>query len=121
MKMHIFPFSAREGTKAFDFPHQIPPQVKKDRCQRLSLLERELAQKYYARLVNRPLEVMVEQKSPENPGWYRGTDRSYAPVELPAEEAEIGEFVSAWGGEVFGNYIVGTRQTANSLVDSVRI
>ena len=38
MKIHIFPFSIREGTKAATFPNQIDPQLRKERCQRLAVL-----------------------------------------------------------------------------------
>ena len=97
MKIHVFPFSAREGTAAADFPDQVPPQVRKQRVQRLSILERDLAKEYYQSLIGQDLEVLVERESETNPGIVRGTDRRYVPVEIPGTRADIGEFVAARG------------------------
>ena len=97
MKIHIFPFSARRETPAAEFPDQVPPNVKKERCSRLSLLERELATRYYRSLEGEELEVLVERLSETRPGWVRGTDRRYVPVELPGSAEDIGEFVTVRG------------------------
>jgi threonylcarbamoyladenosine tRNA methylthiotransferase MtaB len=97
MKMHIFPFSARRETPAAEFPDQVPPNVKKERCSRLSILERELATRYYRSLEGEELEVLVERLSETRPGWVRGTDRRYVPVELPGSAEDIGEFVTVRG------------------------
>ncbi|MFP6762629.1 MAG: tRNA (N(6)-L-threonylcarbamoyladenosine(37)-C(2))-methylthiotransferase MtaB [Planctomycetaceae bacterium] len=94
MKMHIFPFSPRKGTPAAAFPDQIDPKVRKERVQILADLERDLAREYYQSLVGTELEVLVERESQNRPGWVRGTDRRYAPVELPGTPSDIGNFVS---------------------------
>ena len=97
MKMHIFPFSARRGTPAAEFPDQVPPNIKKERCSRLSILERELATRYYRSLEGEKLEVLVERLSEAGPGWVRGTDRRYVPVELPGSAEDIGKFITVRG------------------------
>ena len=108
MKIHIFPFSPREGTPAVDFPDQIPPQVKKERLGRLAELERELATRYYRSLVGTDVEVLIEQ-SAEQPGWLRGTDRHYVPVTLPGTVAEVGQLVTAQGVQVETDCLRATR------------
>lgn len=105
VKIHVFPFSARKGTPAADFSDQVPPEVKKDRVRRLSVLERQLAMNYYASLIDRPLEVLVEREAEDRPGWVRGTDRRYVPVELPGSPEEIGTFVTAYGQRVFESHL----------------
>ncbi|MCA9031944.1 MAG: radical SAM protein, partial [Planctomycetaceae bacterium] len=110
MKIHIFPFSARRGTPAFDFPDQISPEVRKDRCAALSDVEKELALQYYHSLTNRDLEVLVERVSNERSGWVRGTDRSYAPVELPGGSEDVGQLVRARGKEASPSCVTGERQ-----------
>ncbi|MCA9045097.1 MAG: tRNA (N(6)-L-threonylcarbamoyladenosine(37)-C(2))-methylthiotransferase MtaB [Planctomycetaceae bacterium] len=110
MKVHIFPFSARRGTPAFDFPDQISPEVRKDRCAALSDVEKELALQYYHSLTNRDLEVLVERVSNERSGWVRGTDRSYAPVELPGGSEDVGQLVRARGKEASPSCVTGERQ-----------
>jgi threonylcarbamoyladenosine tRNA methylthiotransferase MtaB len=97
MKVHVFPFSGRKGTPAASLPDPVPGAVRKDRCRRLAALERELAQRYYARLVGRELEVLVERDCEGRAGWVRGTDRHYVPVELPGTREDVGRFVRGVG------------------------
>jgi threonylcarbamoyladenosine tRNA methylthiotransferase MtaB len=71
----------------------------------LALLERKLAMQYYQSLVGRQLQVLVEREAENRPGWLRGTDRRYVPVELPGARAESGQFVEARGAEVFEQFL----------------
>jgi threonylcarbamoyladenosine tRNA methylthiotransferase MtaB len=97
LKIHVFPFSGRAGTKAATFPDAIPAPVIRERVARVSEVERELALECYRTLENEPLEVLVEKCVPERPGFVRGTDRRYAPVELPGDTNDLGRFVRAIG------------------------
>jgi threonylcarbamoyladenosine tRNA methylthiotransferase MtaB len=97
LKVHVFPFSARAGTKAATFVDALPASMIRDRVARLSALERELALACYRTLENEPLEVLVEQCVSDRPGFVRGTDRRYAPVELPGDSSDLGQFVAAVG------------------------
>ncbi len=97
MKIHVFPFSARKGTPAATYENQISPEVRQERCQRLTKIERQLAQKFYRTLVDRDLEVLVERECEDRPGYVRGTDRWYAPVVCRGLKADLGHFVNARG------------------------
>jgi threonylcarbamoyladenosine tRNA methylthiotransferase MtaB len=97
MKIHIFPFSAREGTPAASFPDQIDPRIRKERSDRLATLERELAQAYYASLLGQELEVLAEQPALDQPGYLQGTDRRYVPVHFPGSDLDLGKFVRLIG------------------------
>ncbi|MHC4877192.1 MAG: tRNA (N(6)-L-threonylcarbamoyladenosine(37)-C(2))-methylthiotransferase MtaB [Planctomycetota bacterium] len=97
MKVHVFPFSARKGTPAADFPEQVRPEVRKERVRILGELERDLAEDFYKSLIETEVEVLVEREHADRPGWMRGTDRRYVPVELPGTADEIGHFVMARG------------------------
>lgn len=93
MKIHIFPYSVRRGTPAASLPDQVHGSVREERMQVLERLERELAYQYYASLVGTDLEVLVEGQLEERPGWVHGTDRRYAPVELPGQHADVGRMI----------------------------
>jgi threonylcarbamoyladenosine tRNA methylthiotransferase MtaB len=97
MKIHIFPFSARRGTPAADFPDQVSPDVKKERCERLAALERRLARRYYESLIGRNISVLVEHAPKSRPGWLAGTACRYAPVELPGMHRQIGMLIEVRG------------------------
>jgi threonylcarbamoyladenosine tRNA methylthiotransferase MtaB len=96
MKIHAFPFSGRRGTPAAQFGEQVPSEVRKERMQRLAILEQQLAQQYYRQHVGRTLEVLVERPSggklEDGREWLRGTDRHYIPVELPGAVQDVGCF-----------------------------
>jgi len=119
MKIHVFPFSARKGTPAADYDDQIKPEVRKERCRILADLERDLAEEFYQTLIGSDLEVLVERESRDRPGWVRGTDRRYAPVELPGTSHDIGAFVSARGEVASRQQVTATRVGYESMVGSV--
>ena len=131
MKVHVFPFSRRDGTPAATMPDQVPPEVIKERVRILSNLERELAEQFYMSRVSRItfsvgrvsgpvqiqtgqdgtgvpsceienpplndpplLEVLAERESETRPGYVRGSDRWYMPVEVPGTIDDLGQFVT---------------------------
>lgn len=95
MKVHVFPFSRRDGTPAADFADQVHGNVIKDRVQRLSQLERELAVDFYNSRIRNGSEqrVLAERESTSRPGYLRGTDQWYIPVEFPGTALDLGTFV----------------------------
>ncbi len=112
MKIHIFPFSPRRTTPAATFADQISPDVRKNRCDRMSVLERELAEAYYRSAVGLELQVLVERESENRPGWVRGTDRRYLPVELPGTNDDVGRFVTATGIKTTSQFLEARRANA---------
>ncbi len=110
MKIHVFPFSARKGTRAADFSEQVPPALKKERCRRLAELEREMAQEFYESLVDSKLEVLVERELADQPGWVYGIDGRYVPVQMPGTTEDIGNFSTARGRQASRTYLRADRQ-----------
>ena len=101
-KIHIFPFSARRGTPAAEMPQQISKHVKQDRGRELATLEAELRGDYFAKLRGMELRVLVESPLNDNAlaragssptPVFVGTSCRYAPVEINATEASVGQFV----------------------------
>jgi threonylcarbamoyladenosine tRNA methylthiotransferase MtaB len=109
LKVHVFPFSARAGTKAATFADPLPASAIRDRVARLSALERELAVACYRTLEREPLEVLVEHCVSDRPGFVRGTDRRYAPVELPGDTNDLGRFVAAIGTQASQDHLLANR------------
>ncbi len=106
MKIHIFPFSRRRGTRAAAMPNQVPATIKRARCQELARREAELTRRYQMSLLNTEVEVLVEGLSESRGGYVHGTDRRYVTVELPGNSSD------------FGHLVVGCcrRQVAENLV-----
>ena len=59
--LHVFPFSAREGTAAYLMKNQVNPQVKKERARILIDLSNELWDKYVDQFVDKEVEVLIEE------------------------------------------------------------
>jgi threonylcarbamoyladenosine tRNA methylthiotransferase MtaB len=79
-KMHIFSYSPRPGTPAAGLPDAVPASEVAERRQQLLELGRELADRYFHRLIGRCLDVLVEGPDPRRPGNVLGTSCRYAPV-----------------------------------------
>jgi threonylcarbamoyladenosine tRNA methylthiotransferase MtaB len=109
LKIHAFPFSPRTGTPASQYFSQVPGEIVIQRMNRLQGLEDELAHDYHQGLVGRPVEVIVEGLLPDQPGWMQGTDRRYAPVQLPGTISDIGQLVTGQGVRATRQFLEATR------------
>jgi len=98
-KVHVFRFSAREGTPAATMPDQVPAPVKRRRMTELAALSRRLQQRYCETLVGRPLEVLVEGPAKATPGMLVGTADRSVQVELPMEPDRLDCLVQVTAGE----------------------
>ena len=63
-KLHVFPYSLRNGTKAA-LLEQVPEFEKKQRAQKLLLLSKELEIDYMKKFIGKELEVLIEKGSDE--------------------------------------------------------
>ena len=59
-RLHVFPYSKREGTKAATFDNQIDEETKKERVRTLLKLSKELEEKYAFKFINKELEFLPE-------------------------------------------------------------
>ncbi len=60
-KIHVFPYSVREGTKAATMSNQVPNNIKKERARRLIKIDEELQLRYNQEFVNQVVNVLVEE------------------------------------------------------------
>ena len=63
--IHVFPYSARAGTRAALLPGQLPPKLKKQRCRELRDLAAQMEHDYKRRFTGRDLKVLVESDTGE--------------------------------------------------------
>ena len=75
--MHIFPFSARAGTKAARLPEQIDAAVSKARSREMHALAAELKQRELARHIGTQVEVLWEQQINAETGQWIGYTPHY--------------------------------------------
>jgi threonylcarbamoyladenosine tRNA methylthiotransferase MtaB len=87
-KMHVFPYSRREGTLASKLGGDLPYATVRRRARTLRRLEEELATAYKRRFVGRRVEVLVEGRARPSgdPGglrWLEGLTDRYLRVRFP--------------------------------------
>ncbi len=78
-KIHVFPYSPREGTKAAVMPGQLSKAVKERRTRELIALGEETAAAYQQQWVGRESTVLIEEKIGDD--WH-GYTPEYIPVTL---------------------------------------
>ncbi len=106
-KMHIFKYSAREGTIAASMEGQIDGNVKEERSNKLINLSNENELKINKKLIGNVIEVLFEEK--QNNYW-TGHTTSYVVVKVNSKENLENKIVkvkiiSANEEEVFGELI----------------
>ena len=91
-ELHVFPFSAREGTPAYKMSGQVSPEVKAKRVQTLLELSEKLKENYRKKFIGKELEVIIEEKDKET-GLMRGHSSNYLMLEDDLPESSIGKIV----------------------------
>ena len=90
-RMHVFPYSRREGTVAFSMPNQIPNSEKSRRAAELIAVGAELEREYLAGYVGRECEVLLEERED---GLMSGYTDTYARTGVRgADESMAGRIV----------------------------
>ncbi len=104
-KIHLFPFSPRQGTPAAKMENQIEKHVKSARGKELATLEAELRGRYFKRLVGEQLQLMVEKNEL---GEASGTSCRYAQIRLPGSNVEESSLVNVLIANAESNCLIGT-------------
>ncbi len=91
LKVHVFSFSPREGTPAYDMPNQIPEVEKAERSRRLQKTADAVRAEYIGKRAGERAEVLLE--TPVNVNTFTGYTRDYIPVLLSAPGRQQGDIV----------------------------
>lgn len=105
-RLHVFKFSPRRGTPAASLPGRVPAAEIEERSRQLIELGRELAGRFAAGFIGRPVEVLVEEEAAE-PGWVKGYTDHYLPVVFPGPPDLRGRIVEVRGRSAAGEVLLG--------------
>ncbi len=89
-KLHVFPYSLREGTKASEMDNQVSSMVKKERVKTLLSLSKELEVEYMHKFIGRELEFIPETY--QN-GYLFGHTGNYLSIKTKGEKELINKIV----------------------------
>lgn len=81
-KMHVFPYSKRQGTPAAVMENQVSEQEKKRRVHLMQEMAEENARQFHQQFIDSEAEVLFEQ---EHEGYMVGLTTNYIKVYVPAE------------------------------------
>lgn len=100
LKVHVFPYSRREGTAAYDFPDQIPEHEKEERSRRMTAAVESVRAEEAAKMQGRMADVLLE--TPLSATLFTGYTKQYLPVLVNAPGCKTGDIVKvvlgAWDG-----------------------
>lgn len=101
LKVHVFPYSRREGTPAYDYPDQVPEHEKEDRSRRMTAAVEAVRAEEATRMQGRAADVLLE--TPLSATLFTGYTKQYLPVLVTAPGCQTGDIVKvtlgAWDGK----------------------
>lgn len=85
-KIHVFPYSIRNGTLAAMRAEQVPPQIKSARAKQMTALAQQAEQDYLRSRIGMEYSVLIEK--PQSEEYSNGFTESYIPVRIYGKPIE---------------------------------
>lgn len=110
LKVHVFPYSSRPGTKAANLGGMVDSEVVNRRCKQLEAVSNECRQKFMRGFLGKKISVLIEGRSKEDPRLLEGLTDNYLQVKLPFRAGLKNKIVPARASKlqadsIFGEYI----------------
>lgn len=99
-KVHVFAYSLRPGTRACDFPDQVPASVKAARSKEMQAVAAKTRLAFFREQLGRHEPVLVEKEIREN--LYEGYTMNYTPVWIESDKNISGEIIDVQLAEIAG-------------------
>ena len=103
LKVHVFPYSRRSGTPAYDFPDQVHEREKQERSRRMNALAEDIRRQVLASYADTEDDVLLE--TPLSGTLFTGYTRLYIPVVVSAPGHTSGQIVHVKLGEYDGERV----------------
>ena len=109
--LHVFPFSARPGTKAADLPGKVDGRIVKDRCEQMRVLGHKKRMEFYRKFIGQQLPILIETKREASTNLLKGISSNYLPVLVEAGDELKNKIIEVKiqkleGMKLFGNIAV---------------
>jgi len=99
-KVHMFPYSERERTRAATYPNKVPPQVIKERKQTVLTTSEKIAYELREQYINRRMTVLTESVDPTQPHQITGHSSNFLSVIVQSNNYKPNELVTV---DLIGN------------------
>lgn len=75
--LHVFSYSMRCGTEAFNFKEQVPKNVKKERSRRLIEIGKNKSMQFKNSFINKTIDALIESEKDKKTGMFKGLTGNY--------------------------------------------
>ena len=104
--LHVFPYSARKGTRAALWKDDVPEATKRERVRTLRKLDASMRRQFYERFLGTTGLIIPEGKTYR--GCYmRGYTDNYLPVYIPFQKTLENNLVEVTINEIRDNLLMG--------------
>jgi len=103
-EMHIFPFSRRSGTKAYDMKNQIDNDVKHKRSEKLIALANRNKEEFEKGLIGKTFDVLFEQREEQ---YYQGYTKNYVKIYVKTQKDLSGKLLDVRINSFENNKLIG--------------
>lgn len=114
LKVHIFPYSLREGTLASALENQIQPKIAKERIKLFGKISEARSLKFKRQFLGKNMEVLVEGRVKDGKGRWEGHTGNYLKVRFLAGGNIKNKLVTIRLKKIEGDYILGSRADIES-------
>ncbi|MBI5182201.1 MAG: tRNA (N(6)-L-threonylcarbamoyladenosine(37)-C(2))-methylthiotransferase MtaB [Nitrospirae bacterium] len=87
--IHVFSYSQRRGTEAFDFKEQVSEPVKKERSRRLIEIGKSKSMLFKKGYINKTVNVLIESEKDKKTGMLKGLTENYMKVFVKDEKKDL--------------------------------
>ena len=94
LKVHVFPYSQRPGTKAADFSGFVDPRIVSDRCKRLKEIGQLCRERFIQKFMGKQASVLIEGIAKDDNRLLEGLTHNYLKVSLPFKPGLKNKIVS---------------------------
>ncbi len=88
-RLHVFPFSRRKNTPAYDMKPKVKGNIKTKNAKRLRLLNKRLMYEYNSKYIGKIKKIIVENNKDQKTGLYTGYTDNYIKVLVDAQSEDI--------------------------------
>ncbi len=99
LKVHTFPYSVREKTRAAEFENQVAPEIKKKRSHIMIEETEKIRREILEGMKGRQAEILLESRDKD--GYFCGYTPDYIPIYVKKSGIEKGSFINVTIGEIF--------------------
>lgn len=92
MRMHIFPFSRRKGTAAYNYKDTVTSEEKRNREQKLASIAAGISSEFINKFIDKDIDVLTEEKRTKE-GNLQGYTDSYIKVCIDGPDSLKGRFI----------------------------